>query len=201
MHGGGCALRGHAWQGVYMARGHVWQGTCMVQGMHDRDACMAGVCMAGGVHGRGVCVAGGMHGGGMCGRGFVWGEGVHVWWGHAWQESMHNMGHVWWGVVCGRGHVSVCVCVCVEGGCWRACMVGACVAGVYMLWGCGWQGACVVGCVCGGGTYMCGGGHAWHGMCMAGGGMHYRGVCAWKERRSQQRAVGILLECILVCEL
>ena len=41
-------------------------------------------------------------------------------------------------------------------------MVGACVAGVYMLWGCGWQGACVVGCVCGGGHI-----HVWWGACMA----------------------------------
>ena len=64
---------------------------------------------------------------------------------------------------------------------------GVCVAGGHM-----WQG-----CACWGGE------HAWQVACMAGG-MHGRGhgwqwgKAAWQERWPLQRAVRILLECILV---
>ena len=47
------------------------------------------------------------------------------------------------------------------------------------------RGACMVGaCIAGG--HVCPGGHVW------------QGSCAWQERRPLQRAVRILLECILV---
>ena len=63
-----------------------------------------------------------------------------------------------------------------------------------------WWGVCVAG----GGVCMAGG-HAWQEVCTAGvciagarvGGMQGRGR-GWQERRPLQRAVRILLECILV---
>ena len=55
-----------------------------------------------------------------------------------------------------------------------------------------WPGACMAGgCMIGG---MHGRGHVWQGACIAGG--H-----AWQERWPLQRAVCILLECILVGEI
>ena len=85
--------------------------------------------------------------------------------------------------VCGRG-------VCVVGGCGGgACVVEACVVGgmcgrgVYMVGGMRDRRACVAG-----GHVV--GGHAWQGVCMEGGHV-------WQEKRPLQRAVRILLECIL----
>ena len=86
---------------------------------------------------------------------------------------------------------------------------GACMAGGLHGRGHAWQGACMAGgCVWQGG--VCGRGHAWQGVCMlggmhGGGGMHGRGVCmaggrVWQILRDtvNERAVRILLECILV---
>ena len=72
-----------------------------------------------------------------------------------------------------------------------ACMVGE---GAYVAEGMHGRGACMAG-------GMHGRGHAWQG-----GGMHGRGArawrgeggSAWQEKRQLQRAVHILLECILV---
>ena len=62
--------------------------------------------------------------------------------------------------------------------------------------------------MCGSGEACMAGGHAWWGVCMAGGHVWWGGVrgrgacmaggCAWQEERQLQRAVRILLECILV---
>ena len=70
--------------------------------------------------------------------------------------------------------------------------------GMHGRWGCTWQGACIAGggmhgrgaCMAGG---MCGRGHAWQG-CV-------RGMPHWQILRDMvnERAVHILLECILVC--
>ena len=84
------------------------------------------------------------------------------------------------------------------------CGRGACVVGG-VVEGHAWWGTCVVGGMCGRGAYMVGGmrdrgacvagghvvgGHAWQGECMARGHV-------WQEKRPLQRAVRILLECIL----
>ena len=104
--------------------------------------------------------------------------------------GMHGGGHVWQGVcmaggMCGRG----------------ACMVGGVCGGGHV-----WQGGMHGG--------MCGG-HAWQEACMAGG-MCGRGACVvvggmhgrphmphWQILRDtvNERAVRILLECILVSNL
>ena len=77
-------------------------------------------------------------------------------------------------------------------------MGGTCVAGGH-AWQAGgmhgrghvcWGGMHDRGCVWQGGMH--GGGPVWQGACVAGGGH------AWQERRPLQRAVRILLECILV---
>ena len=78
------------------------------------------------------------------------------------------------------------VCVAGKG----ACVVGACMAGRHE--GMHSQGRGM----CGWGVCMAGRGCAWQGACMARG-MHVGG-CAWQERRPFQRAVRILLKCILV---
>ena len=78
--------------------------------------------------------------------------------------------------MCGRG------CVC--GG--RVCMVG----GVH-----GKKGVRMAGGMCGGGMH--GRGHAWWGVCVTGGGYTWSGGHAW-QGGPLQRAVRILLECILV---
>ena len=113
--------------------------------------------------------------------------------GHAWQG-----GHVWQGA-------------CMTGGLW---VVGAMDGRGWMHGrGCVWQGACMAGGMHGGGHAWqgaCeGGGHVKQGACMAGGhawqGVHGRGACmvggrAWQILRDMvnERAVRILLECILV---
>ena len=125
----------------------------------------------------GVCMAGG---GDVCGG------------GHAWQGACMV------GVVCGRGP-------CVVG-------EGTLVAGGMCGRGCVWYRGCITG------------GHVWQGVCMAGGmhgtgehvwqgGMH--GMGAWREGvcgmhvpppqqilrdTVNERAVHILLECILVIQ-
>ena len=82
--------------------------------------------------------------------------------------------------------------VCLSTG--KACVAGGvhgrgCVAGGMHV------GACMAGCVCGRGACMgaCMLGHAWRGV-------PDRGACmrVWQERWPLQRAVRILLECILV---
>ena len=102
----------------------------------------------------------------------------------------------------GQGNVlsSVCQGFCPRGG--RAWRGGVCVAGGHAWWGvcmvgvCAWWGGHVwqgVGGMCGRGG-MHGGRHAWWGgACMAGG-------RAWQILRDtvNERAVRILLECILV---
>ena len=62
----------------------------------------------------------------------------------------------------------------------------------------GGEGACIV-------RGMCGRGHAWQGVCVVGGGMHGRGAMhgrvlpsRYYDIRVNERAVRILLECILV---
>ena len=79
---------------------------------------------------------------------------------------------MWWGCVCGRGHV------------WQ---------GVHGRGA--WQGVCMVG-----GVHSMTGGHAWLGGCAWQGGMHGGGGggLAWQEIRPLQRTVRILLEMILV---
>ena len=120
--------------------------------------------------------------------------GGHAWWvggmhgrgmhgrGHAWQGR-----HAWWG---GGKH----------GG--RACVAG----GMHGSGEHAWQGACVAG-------GMHGGGHVWcRGMCMAGGHAWQRGHAWWGGGLAcvpwqipwdmvNERAVRILLECILVVSL
>ena len=153
---------------------------------------------------RGVCVVtrGSMHGWGTC----VVGGGMHGCWGgrHAWLLGA-------WVVV------GVCMVVGGMHGCWGACVVaggmcgcgGACVAvwGAYMV-----VGAYVVaggvhgsgGCAWLLGVCMVEGGHAWllregacvvaGGACMVAGG----GVHRIQRDMVNERAVRILLECILV---
>ena len=94
-------------------------------------------------------------------------------------ERMHGRGYAWWDVH-GLG-------ACVVGG---MSMAGACMAG-----GCVWWG----GSMCGGGGFVHGGGHAWQGACMVWGCVVGGGVHVWQERRSLQRAVRSLLECIQYC--
>ena len=85
-------------------------------------------------------------------------------------------------------------------------------------WGCAWlMGACVVAGGCGwllGGMHGCwgacmvAGGHAWWGACMVVGGMHgcegmcgcQGGMCGIRRDTVNERAVRILLECILVIQ-
>ena len=132
-----------------------------------------GVCLQGGMLGRGGHVwQGGMRGGGACVAG-----------GTCMEEGVCMAGGAWWGGVCGKGE----------------CMAG----GHAWLWGCAWLGACVAG------------GHAWLGACMAGGihgrevGHAWWGACmtCMPPRQTlrlrhtvNERAVRILLECILVVE-
>ena len=87
-----------------------------------------------------------------------------------------------------------------------ACMVGgmhgrgACVVGGHVWWGCAWWGVCMVGACMAGEPSMVGG-HARQGAaCMAGGACVAGWVCAWQILRDtvNERAVPILLECILV---
>ena len=134
------------------------------------------------------------------------------------QEFCPQGGHAWQGGIRGRGPCMAGACVAG-----RACMVGGCMAER-----CAWQrGVHGRGCMAGGHTWQGGacmavghawqGGHAWPGgmrgrrVCMAGGGVHGRGaylvgVCmagghVWQEKRQLQRAVRILLECILVLKI
>ena len=80
------------------------------------------------------------------------------------------------------------------------------MAGVHAWWGgmCGggvWWGVCMVGACMAGEPSMVGGGHARQGAaCMAGGACVAGWVCAWQILRDtvNERAVPILLECILV---
>ena len=147
--------------------GHVWQGACMTGHMCGR-----------GVHGREA-----MHGRGSgC-----------VWWG-----ACMVGGCVWQGAMCSGGRGHLWQRACVTGG---VCGTGGCIAGGH-VWqgvvhgrGCAWQGAC-----------MAKGGHVWQG------GMH--GMGAWPEGMCgmhvppqqilhdtvNERAVHILLECILVIQ-
>ena len=100
----------------------------------------------------------------------------------------------------------------MAGGVQGACMVGGMHGGGECggATACGEEGACMVGVMHDGGMCggcVCAGGHVWQGACMAGvymvgacvteWGVHGRGR-AWQERRPLQRAVCILLECILV---
>ena len=107
-----------------------------------------------------------------------------------WGACMVAGGHVWlWGCVCG---------------CWGGCMVAR---GVCMVArGCAWllggmhgcqEGACVVA---GGCVWLQGGMHGCQGACMFAGGVHdYReGMCRARRDTFNERAVRILLECILV---
>ena len=109
---------------------------------------------------------------------------VHRGWGHVWQGGMHGRGHVSWGDV--HAWQGVCMAGGVHG---RGCALqGACVMGVCMVGGMCGRGVHGKGGVHGRGH---GGRHTWHGACVGAG-------CAWQERRPLQRAVRILLECILV---
>ena len=49
-----------------------------------------------------------------------------------------------------------------------------------------------------GGVCMAGGVHGEGGLCMAKGGVHGEGERVWQETQPLQRAIHILLECILV---
>ena len=132
--------------------------------------CVWGACMVG------TFVVGGVHGrGGMHGRGM--GGGGHAWQGACMAGGMYGRGHAWWGV----------------------CRVGACMAeGAYMAGGVhrghAWWGACMAG-------DMHGGGHAWQGV-HSGGGHAWQWGNGWQILRDtvNERAVRILLECILVRE-
>ena len=91
---------------------------------------------------------------------------------------------------------------------------GACVVGGMHDRGCVWWGVCMAGGIHGRGG-MHGRGHVWQGACMAGGVCMARGACvagghAWHTRPPpreilrdtvNERAVRILLECILVIQL
>ena len=142
-----------------------------------------GVCvwwegMHGGVHGRGACMAGACMAGGC-----AWGPAMHAWQG-----------------------------ACMAGGCMAegACMVGRCVAGgcmagpacmaggACMTVGAYVAGTCVVGGMCGGGACM-GGGHVWQGAWHGGWcTMHTPQQILQLWYMVNERAVRILLECILV---
>ena len=209
-----CPRGGHAWlRGACMVVGgmHGCWGVCMVAGGHAwlpwgvcgcargcvwlQEACMvAGGCVVAGGHAWlwgawlwGACmVAGGVHG---CGG--------HAWlWGHAWLP----------GGVCGcQG-----ACVVAWGHAWllegmRGCAGGVCgywgsmhgcrevhgCGGMHGCWGCVWLwGACMVagGCVWLWGACVVVGGHAW----LPG------GLRRIRRDTINERAVRILLECILV---
>ena len=120
---------------------------------------------------------------------FYRGGGVHGRGGHVWRGACMAGGCAWPG-----GHAWVGVCMaggaCMGGGVHGRgghAWVGVCVAG-----GHAWWGVCVVGGMNGRGACVAGG-HAWQG------GVHGRG-CAWQILRDivNERAVRILLECILV---
>ena len=169
-------------------QGYIFTGIC--------DSVHRGACMAGGVGGHvwlGACMARGrgMYGrGGMCGRGAcvagrVHGRGVH---GGGRVCMARGSGMHGWGCVLGASMAG------------RHAMQGACMAGGNV-----WQGACMAG-----GVWVAGGVH--------GGGMHGQG--AWQGgtcmvgmtcmppgqiprlwHMVNERAVRILLECILVLEI
>ena len=113
--------------------------------------------------------------GGMCGGGCVWkrrgmhGEGGMHGRAHVWQ------GHAWQRDMHGRGHV------------WQ----GACMAGGGGVHG---RGACMMGACIAGGGGMHGRGCAWQVGCA------WQDCAAWQILRDvvNERAVRILLECILV---
>ena len=96
----------------------------------------------------------------------------------------------------GQGNIfrSMCQEFCPQGGKHGR---GACVARVVCV---SW-GACMAGGVHGRGACMAGG-HAWKGACMVGG-VHGRGGLhgRYYELTVNERAVRILLECILVIDL
>ena len=99
--------------------------------------------------------------------------------GGAWQGGMHGRVCAWQEGMDGRGGHVWQGCVCGRGHAWwggHAWHRGVCGRGVCMV-------------------ELCGRGHAWQeGMCDGGG-------CAWQKRRSLQRMVRILLECILILVL
>ena len=135
-------------------------------------------CVKVSVHKRGTCVAGGVHGRGhawwgACMVGGMHGRGTCMAGGCAWQRAHVARGHAWWGVY-GGGHAWRGVCM-AEGMCGR----GACMAGGV------WWEACVAGP------------HAWcRGACMP---SHAPPPQALQLRYTvNERAVRILLECILV---
>ena len=124
------------------------------------------------------------------------------------QRSCSKVMFLYVSVILFTGGACVVGGMCVPGGMYVAgdmCSVGACVAGG-MVGRHAWQGACVVGVCMVGGVHGREGMHG-RGMCMAGG-MHGTGMCVtggmcgrghtWQERWPLQRAVRILLECILV---
>ena len=109
------------------------------------------------------------------------------------------LGGGWWGCVCGRGHE------------WWGCVwqgevyvVGGVAGGIHgrgwhaWQWGVGGRGACMAGTCMTRGACMAGG--AWCWACVAEGGSMAGGMCgrehAWHT--VNERAVHILLECILV---
>ena len=141
------------------------------------------VVVGGGMCGRGVCMVGGMHGGGVHGRSMR-GSGLCLAGGVHGRVACMAVGHVWEGV-------------CMVGG---MSGMGACVVGV-----CVWhRGACMVGGMHGRGMFMVGGmcgrgcawqGHAWWGACVR---------CTPQQilrDTVNERAVRILLECILVKDI
>ena len=132
------------------------------------------------VHGGGACVGWGacMVVGGMCGCGGA----CVVAGGHAWlPRGMHGCrGHAW---LLG-GHVWLPGAACmIAGGVWLPGGMHGCRGACMIVEGCAWlQGACVAA-----------GGHAWlWGACMV------VGVCRIRRDTVNERAVRILLECILV---
>ena len=104
----------------------------------------------------------------MCGKGVVCGRGACVTGGCAWQGACVMGGGQVAGGMCGRG-----LCMAGEG----ECVMGVCVVGGMHGKGCAWQG-----------------GHAWHGACMA----HMPHLRQILRDVVNERAVRILLECILV---
>ena len=115
--------------------------------------------------------------------------------GHAWlQGGMHGFGG---GECCCGGCAWLGACMVAGGmcGCWGACMVAG---GHAWLWG-------EVCMVVGGGVHGCGVVHGCMGVCMVAGGAWLRGACVVaggvhriRGDTVNERAVRILLECILV---
>ena len=100
--------------------------------------------------------------------------------GRAWQGGMHGKGHAWLGGVCMAGGHAWQMGMCGRGHAWQ----GVCMAGGVHVGGHVWQGACIAG------------------VCMVGGACHALPP-ANTTRYSDtvnERAVRILLECILVFE-